>query len=285
VEGIHDAEELALGSGHSCARRRSGDVVCWGWQQPGLSTIAATVDLVSIDAEGARTCGVRRTGEVVCWSWDRVGVRAPTVVEGLPAEPATVARARLVHPLIRRYRNAWLGSLPAGVATEIRAVNVEGTVDADHDLVARLIVEDTFRAALPRALDRAAPELGALGARVRALAQGLRALPSAAEPARFRAALESLQAGARPMAEDLAIRANAPGDEGAVLASLTVIGVIRALDRGALGDPVAGEIAELSASLAPPSAAARHEAREAAALLRRIVQLARSDPSRASTLP
>ncbi len=84
VTTIFDAVELSLGARHSCARRRTGTIVCWGenrWGQLGngagaaqLKTlIHAPVNALKVSgaaevASGSEfTCARMATGSVVCW--------------------------------------------------------------------------------------------------------------------------------------------------------------------------------------------------------------------------
>jgi alpha-tubulin suppressor-like RCC1 family protein len=78
VQNLTDAAELALGLSHACARRTSGQVVCWGGNTSGQlgdgstdtrSTPAAVSNLtgaMSISA-GVHTTCARRAAEIVCW--------------------------------------------------------------------------------------------------------------------------------------------------------------------------------------------------------------------------
>lgn len=79
VSGVADAVELSVGGGHTCIRRRSGRVSCWGENYAGqigdgsMSARSTPVDVsmltdaVAIAAGRAHTCAMRRSGEVVCW--------------------------------------------------------------------------------------------------------------------------------------------------------------------------------------------------------------------------
>jgi hypothetical protein len=79
VSGVTDAVFIAAGTVHTCAVRRTGEVVCWGDDDSGQlgdgrnnsSPVPVTVtglsDAVSVAAGTNHTCAVRATGEVVCW--------------------------------------------------------------------------------------------------------------------------------------------------------------------------------------------------------------------------
>jgi alpha-tubulin suppressor-like RCC1 family protein len=85
VQGLGDAQEVALGRSHSCARRKSGLVVCWGANdkgQLGSGTEAPSArpipvrgltDATTIVAGEDHTCAVRATNAVVCWGNNRDG--------------------------------------------------------------------------------------------------------------------------------------------------------------------------------------------------------------------
>lgn len=82
VVGVSDAVEIAAGGAHTCARRASGTVLCWGWNDHGQlgdgtggpgrfrATPVAVMglsDAVEISAGMVHTCARRATGAVVCW--------------------------------------------------------------------------------------------------------------------------------------------------------------------------------------------------------------------------
>ena len=97
VVGLTDAVELAIGSNHSCARRSTGEVVCWGENYfgqlgDGTTTRRFTPEpvvgldmAVEVAAGFAHSCARRATGEVLCWGdYLRTGPLAlRTIVEGL----------------------------------------------------------------------------------------------------------------------------------------------------------------------------------------------------------
>ncbi|NCQ59152.1 MAG: hypothetical protein GW913_00610 [Myxococcales bacterium] len=81
-----EAVEVSAGNAHTCARRASGEVTCWGLNSIGEcgdgTTVlsrprpVATVDLVDavqVSAGYFHSCARRSTGEVVCWGYNRRG--------------------------------------------------------------------------------------------------------------------------------------------------------------------------------------------------------------------
>jgi alpha-tubulin suppressor-like RCC1 family protein len=79
IAGLTDAVELAAGALHTCARRATGAVVCWGRNNYGQLgdgtttnrttpvTVAGLSDAVEIAAGYSATCARRASGAVVCW--------------------------------------------------------------------------------------------------------------------------------------------------------------------------------------------------------------------------
>lgn len=88
--------EIAAGGGHTCARRNSGAVVCWGsngygqlgdgathrtcgtWEyppdcSPSPVEVAGLTDAVEIAAGSVLTCARRTSGAVVCWGGNSSG--------------------------------------------------------------------------------------------------------------------------------------------------------------------------------------------------------------------
>lgn len=85
VAGISDAVQVAAMSAASCALRRTGHVVCWGWgpylgtgvtgvtiPTPGDEVVGLT-DAVSISGGCVHACALRATGDVVCWGLNSYG--------------------------------------------------------------------------------------------------------------------------------------------------------------------------------------------------------------------
>lgn len=79
VAKLTDAAEVGTGGGHSCARRRTGQLACWGRNdrgQLGSGTetnwttrvpVKGITDAVSLSVGHDHTCIVRRGGAIVCW--------------------------------------------------------------------------------------------------------------------------------------------------------------------------------------------------------------------------
>ena len=67
---------VSAGGRHTCAIRRTGEVVCWGYNEHGES-VAPTGTFISVSAGYQHTCGVRDTGEMACWGDDSLGQSTP----------------------------------------------------------------------------------------------------------------------------------------------------------------------------------------------------------------
>jgi len=93
---LNDATAVASGSGHTCALRRTGEVVCWGDGSSGqlgdgvrvrdcpnlngidnCSVSPITVkdlrDATRLWSGVGNTCARRQSGEIVCWGGNRTG--------------------------------------------------------------------------------------------------------------------------------------------------------------------------------------------------------------------
>ncbi|MFO0557552.1 MAG: MopE-related protein [Polyangiales bacterium] len=86
VSGLTDAVEITAGLAHTCARRASGAVVCWGannngqigdgstaTERPTPTAVVGLTDAVELSAGAQHTCARRAGGEVVCWGYNGSG--------------------------------------------------------------------------------------------------------------------------------------------------------------------------------------------------------------------
>ncbi len=103
-----EAVQVVTGGSHSCARRTSGQVVCWGDNSKGqlgngqtstdlpVSAVPVAVsgltDAVEISAGDQHSCALRASGQVVCWGYNadgqfgdgsRIDSSVPVAVSGL----------------------------------------------------------------------------------------------------------------------------------------------------------------------------------------------------------
>jgi alpha-tubulin suppressor-like RCC1 family protein len=103
VKGLDDAVELAALGPRTCARRRTGAVVCWGENRAGeigspvLGDHPAPVQVEGIDDATrlilgpARTCALRRAGGFACWGLGTDGqLGDPALIPSLPSAPVRV---------------------------------------------------------------------------------------------------------------------------------------------------------------------------------------------------
>ena len=117
IAGLTDATMVAVGSGHTCALRAGGTVVCWGTNAygqlgNGTTTTSATTpvtvtgltDAVSVTSGENFSCARRRTGAVVCWGRNQSGqlgdgstTNRLTPVEVTGVSGATDVRAGMRH--------------------------------------------------------------------------------------------------------------------------------------------------------------------------------------------
>lgn len=85
ARGIDDAVEIAAGQFHTCARRSTGAVVCWGsnnsgqvgdgsrTQQRAPVGVRSIVDAAGLAAGSSHTCARLLGGQVVCWGSNGLG--------------------------------------------------------------------------------------------------------------------------------------------------------------------------------------------------------------------
>ena len=93
VEGLRDAEELALGQYGSCALVKGGKIQCWGplfsgpaHVEPRLRTLAVGPAL-QISSNTGRACAALKNGTVACWGRDP---KAPFASRGATEEKVTL---------------------------------------------------------------------------------------------------------------------------------------------------------------------------------------------------
>lgn len=89
VAGLVDAQAISCGDAHACALRRTGEVVCWGWNESGqlgggtttttawpsfpvaVGGLAASV--AAVEAQVFSSCALLATGQVQCWGGNARG--------------------------------------------------------------------------------------------------------------------------------------------------------------------------------------------------------------------
>lgn len=107
VPGTAGAVEVAAGVRHSCARLKSGRVLCWGELIDGSSGDAvATAEVVevigledatAITAGAGHSCALRAGGEVVCWGANASGQLGDGTTRASAAPVAVVGLATTLH--------------------------------------------------------------------------------------------------------------------------------------------------------------------------------------------
>ncbi|APR74979.1 BNR repeat domain protein [Minicystis rosea] len=116
IAGLDDATAIAAGVNHTCVRRASGAIACWGANYSGQlgdgtthdrrAPVAVTgiADARDIFAGGAHTCAREASGALVCWGWGASGQlgsadamhvahAAPVVVTGVAHATAIASGA------------------------------------------------------------------------------------------------------------------------------------------------------------------------------------------------
>ncbi len=96
VTGLTDAVEVTAGGGHTCARRASGEVLCWGSNFPNgrvdgddgsggavgdgttinrlvPTRVLGLTGAVQVTAGGTYSCALRAGGDVACWGGNAFG--------------------------------------------------------------------------------------------------------------------------------------------------------------------------------------------------------------------
>jgi alpha-tubulin suppressor-like RCC1 family protein len=96
VAGLTDAVEIVAGGSHTCARRASGAVVCWGYNYLGalgngstrptrassIEQVVGLEDATGLAAGQYFTCALRSTGTLVCWGHNQHGQLGDGTAEG-----------------------------------------------------------------------------------------------------------------------------------------------------------------------------------------------------------
>ncbi len=89
VPGLSDAVEVAAGDSHTCARRSTGAVVCWGANfrgqigdgstvgRQGPTPVSGLSNAARLAAGAEHTCALRATGAVSCWGSNSDGQLGP----------------------------------------------------------------------------------------------------------------------------------------------------------------------------------------------------------------
>ncbi|MEM6954587.1 MAG: MopE-related protein [Myxococcota bacterium] len=86
VVDLDDAAMLVAGSGHACALRENGRVVCWGDNRYGQigddsrgddrfvpTPVPGLTNVVQLASGGQSTCALRESGELLCWGRNHRG--------------------------------------------------------------------------------------------------------------------------------------------------------------------------------------------------------------------
>jgi alpha-tubulin suppressor-like RCC1 family protein len=106
--GRTDWAVVSAGTFHTCARRRTGQLYCWGqddWGQLGdggtntsrsqpVEVVGGRTDWAGVVASGGHTCAVRRTGRLFCWGDDSVGQLGDGGTNTPQPQPVEVAGGR-----------------------------------------------------------------------------------------------------------------------------------------------------------------------------------------------
>jgi len=154
VTGLHDAVQIDASSGTTCALRRTGQVVCWGYNNHGELgngssassqtspvPVSGLADAAHISAGVNGFCAVRIGGRVVCWGarWnplvDEPSVsRTPTAMQGVDDAIGAIASSGGFPCAIRASsRVACWGANWIGDPQELREIDgLSGVIQGDN---------------------------------------------------------------------------------------------------------------------------------------------------------
>lgn len=105
VVGLKDVVQLHVGMGHSCAVRKSKDVLCWGYgafgnlgnnskENTGTPVqVQGLKDVASVSTGRFNSCAVTNSGDVYCWGSDVTSYKE--VESGAPYEKENLTAAKL----------------------------------------------------------------------------------------------------------------------------------------------------------------------------------------------
>ncbi len=87
--GATDWAAVAVGGSHTCARKTSGRLYCWGLDESGqvgnghsatnhnpsapVQVFGGATDWAAVAAGGSHTCARKTSGRFYCWGYDRLG--------------------------------------------------------------------------------------------------------------------------------------------------------------------------------------------------------------------
>lgn len=108
VQKVDDAAEVAAGEGHSCARRKTGAVACWGRNDRGQLgagvesnwitrvPVRDLTDAIALSAGRSHVCAARSSGAVACWGANDGGQLGDgtTAMQKLPVSVRELQGAR-----------------------------------------------------------------------------------------------------------------------------------------------------------------------------------------------
>ena len=103
--GVTTWAGVSAGGGHTCARRTSGRLFCWGSDSAGqlgdgppnanaaapLQVAGSLTTWASVSAGNLHTCGLRTSGRLFCWGSDQLGGLGNGAPNGATSAPAQVA--------------------------------------------------------------------------------------------------------------------------------------------------------------------------------------------------